>query len=141
MKNPTSSPKSFIYAVGRRKSATAVVKLFKTKQSDRPITINGKPIEEYFSGESAKTSYMEPFRTTNTINVYTASATIRGGGKAGQLDAFVLAVSRALTKANLEKFRSILKKRHLLTRDPRVKERRKPGLAHKARARKQSPKR
>lgn len=132
---------SYIYAVGRRKTSVATVKLFKAKQADRPITINSKPIEEYFPSQEAKTIWQEPFRTTNTLNVYTAVVTIRGGGNTGQLGAFVHAVSRALTKANQEKFRPILKKRHLLTRDPRMKERRKPGLAHKARAKKQSPKR
>ncbi len=141
MPNKTLNSKSYVYAVGRRKTSVAVVKLLKAKQTDQPITVNGKPIEEYFPGESAKNIWQEPFRTTNTFNVYTAGVTIRGGGKSGQLGAFVHAVSRALTKSNSEKFRPILKKRHLLTRDPRMKERRKPGLAHKARAKKQSPKR
>lgn len=141
MSNKTSSAKSYIYAVGRRKTSVATVKLFKAKQTDQPITINGRQIEEYFPGESAKSVWQEPFRTTNTLNVYTAVVTIRGGGKSGQLGAFVHAIARALTKAGSEKFRLILKKRHLLTRDPRAKERRKPGLAQKARAKKQSPKR
>lgn len=141
MKEKTSSAKSYIYAVGRRKTSVATVKLFKAKQADQPITVNGKPIEEYFPSQEAKAVWQEPFRTTNTLNVFTAVVNIRGGGTTGQLGAFVHAISRALTKASQEKFRPILKKRHLLTRDPRMKERRKPGLAHKARAKKQSPKR
>ena len=140
MPNKTSTAKSYIYAVGRRKTSVAVVKLIKSKQTDQPITINGHPIEEYFPGESAKNIWQEPFRTTNTLNIYSAVVNIRGGGKSGQLGAFVHAASRALTKIDSEKFRPILKKRHLLTRDPRMKERRKPGLAQKARAKKQSPK-
>jgi small subunit ribosomal protein S9 len=139
--NIPTKTKSYVYAVGRRKTSVAVVKLVKAKQADQPITVNDRPIEEYFPGESAKTVWQEPFRTTNTFNVYSAGVSIRGGGKSGQLDAFTHAVSRALVKADPEKFRSILKKRHLLTRDPRMKERRKPGLAHKARAGRQSPKR
>src|SRR3989338_8054218 len=109
MPNKTSTAKSYIYAVGRRKTSTAVVKLIKAKQTDQPITINGHPIEEYFPGESAKILYLEPFRTTNTISVYSATVIIHGGGKSSQLGAFVHAVSRAITKTNPEKFRPILK--------------------------------
>ncbi len=98
MPNKSLNSKSYIYAVGRRKTSVAVVKLLKAKQTDQPITINGRLIEEYFPGESAKNIWQEPFRTTNTLSVYTAGVTIRGGGKSGQLGAFVHAVSRALTK-------------------------------------------
>ena len=74
------------------------------------------------------------------MNRFTAIATAKGSGKNGQLGAFVLAISRALEKFD-PALRPILKKRGLLTRDQRQKERRKPGLAQKARAKKQSPKR
>lgn len=131
----------YIRALGRRKTATCVIKLVKGKQSDQPITINGKPISEYWPSQTEQVIWQEVFRTTNTGNLYTAAAIINGSGKQAQLGAFVHALARALDKAEPEKFHSILKKRGLLTRDSRAKERRKPGHAQKARAKKQSPKR
>ena len=85
--------------------------------------------------------YQEPFRTTNTLGRFAVSITTTGGGIFGQLGAAIHGLSRALEKVDKEKFRPILKKRGLMTRDPRKKERRKAGFAGKARARKQSPKR
>ncbi len=130
----------YLRAVGRRKTATAVVKLVVGKQSEQPIVVNGKPINEYWPEAASQAKWLEPFRATNTINRFTGTPVIRGAGPHGQLGAFILAVSRALAASD-EKFRPILKDRGFLTRDPRAKERRKPGLAHKARAGKQSPKR
>ena len=130
----------YYYAIGRRKTATVIIKMFRGKQEEQPITINGIPINVYWPSEAAKTVYQEPLKTTNTMNRFTATATAKGSGKAGQLGAFVLAISRALEKFDPD-LRSVLKKRGLLTRDQRQKERRKPGLAQKARAKKQSPKR
>lgn len=138
-KKPTIS--KYIRTLGRRKTATCVIKLVKGKQSDQPITVNGKPIAEYWPSKAEQTVWQEIFRTTNTGNLYTGTAVIAGSGKQAQLAAFVHALSRALDKAEPEKFHSILKKRGFLTRDPRAKERRKPGNAQKARAKKQSPKR
>ena len=83
----------------------------------------------------------EPFRTTNTMSRFAVSATVRGGGPYSQLGAFVHAVSRALQKVDVDKFKPILRKRGFLTRDQRARERRKAGHAGKARAGKQSPKR
>lgn len=131
----------YIRAIGRRKTATCVIKLLKGKQSVQPIIVNGKPITEYWTSQKDQTLWREVFRTTNTTDVYTASAVIAGSGKTAQLGALIHALSRALDKAEPEKFHSILKKRGFLTRDPRAKERRKPGNAQKARAKKQSPKR
>lgn len=142
---------SFYQAVGRRKEASARVRLypvvlgditighFKIKKGE--IFVNGKPVEEYFPGEVAKVAYIGPFRITNTIGRFTVSAKIEGSGKSGQLEAFIHGAARALEKVDREKFRPILKKRGFLTRDPRAKERRKAGYAQKARAKKQSPKR
>jgi len=142
---------SFYQAIGRRKEATARVKLFVVNNSEitvknktlkqGDIIVNYRPVEEYFSGEVAKKFYLEPFRTTNTIGRYAVSALIAGGGLSGQLGAFIHGVSRALDQVDKEKFHSILKKKDFLTRDPRAKERRKAGFAQKARAKKQSPKR
>lgn len=131
----------YIRAIGRRKSATAVVRLVRGKLSEQPFLVNGRLIHEYWPGDILQSIYREPFRVTNTANQYTGDAIIKGSGKLGQLGAFVLAAARALEKVDQEKFRPILKKRGLLTRDARERERRKAGLAQKARAKKQSPKR
>lgn len=142
--------KDFIFSVGRRREAVARVRLYPTitegmtwndlviKKGE--IYVNGKPIDQYFSAESDKVSYKEPFRVTNTINRYTVTVKIVGGGKSGQLDALIHGVARVLEKAD-EKFRPILKKKGFLTRDARVRERRKVGMGGKARREKQSPKR
>lgn len=146
-----SKKTSYYQAVGRRKEASARVRLYVV--SDGELTVSGKvvkkgdilvnkrPIEKYFSGEVYKKIYTEPFRVTNTIGRFIVSSIVVGGGQGGQIGAFIHAVSRALEKVDREKFRPILKKNGFLTRDPRTKERRKAGLAQKARARKQSPKR
>lgn len=142
---------SFYQAVGRRKEATARVKLMvatsgeiilndKTLKGGEQL-VNNRAIENYFPGEIFKKLYLEPFRTTNTIGRFVTSALISGGGPTSQLGAFILGVSRALEKVDKEKFHPILKKKGYLTRDPRAKERRKAGFAQKARAKKQSPKR
>ena len=133
--------KKYVRAIGRRKTATAVVRLFRGKLSEQPFLVNKKPIGEYWPGEQLQTLYLEPFRVTNTATQYTGDAVISGSGKRSQLGAFTLAISRALETIDREKFRPILKKRGLLTRDARERERRKAGFAQKARAKKQSPKR
>lgn len=133
---------SYYEGVGRRKESTARVRLNITDgDSKGTITVNGLPVEKYFSGEIAKKIYLEPFRTTNTLNRFAVSVKVEGGGHEGQLGAFIHGASRALSKVDPEKFRPILKKRGFLTRDPRAKQRRKAGFAGKSRARKQSPKR
>lgn len=143
---------TFYQAVGRRKDATANVRLYvcdthksltlenvEIKPGD--IVVNSRQVNKYFNGAVAEKIYLEPFRTTNTMGRFAVSVKINGGGLAGQLGAFVHGVSRALLLVDNEKFRPILKKKGFLTRDARIKERRKAGFAQKARARKQSPKR
>lgn len=142
---------SYYEGIGRRRTATCRVRLYVVPEEKLTIRgvevlkgnaiVNERPIASYFPGEIMKRLYMEPFRTTNTMNRFAVSATTSGGGLNGQLDSFVLGVSRALLKVDLEKFRPILKKRGFLTRDPRARERRKPNRGGKARAGKQSPKR
>lgn len=124
-------------AVGRRKEAVARVRLL---EGNSPITINGKPISEVFRGPVFQRNYQKPFEITKTLGKYTATIKVFGGGTASQLQAIVHGISRSLAGISGE-YRTILKKQGLLTRDPRVKERRKYGLAHAARAQKQSPKR
>lgn len=142
---------SFYQAVGRRKEATARVRLYPKTVGDihlgdllvkkGTIVINNKPAQDYWPGEVAEVKYSEPFRMTNTLSRFTVSAKISGSGKSGQLEAFIHGVARALEKVDQDKFRPIFKKRGFLTRDARSKERRKAGLAQSARAKKQSPKR
>lgn len=152
MTQDSSKPSpSYYEAVGRRREATARVRLYVVgdqavkvgeKEVEKgAIVVNARPVEQYFPGEVYKKMCFEPFRTTNTMNRFATSVKVSGGGLSGQLGALVLGVSRALEKVDKEKFRPILKKRGFMTRDPRAKQRRKAGFAGKARARKQSPKR
>ena len=127
----------FYYSHGRRKEAVARVRLFK---GEGPIIVNNKPIDQYFPDETAKVKWQRPFIVTKSLGQYYAIIKVDGSGKSGQLDAIVHGLSRALTLTNQE-FKPILRQAGLLTRDPRVKERRKYGLAQKARKGKQSPKR
>lgn len=126
----------FIFAVGRRKCSVANIKL---KHEKGEILVNGKPLEVYFPGEIAKIYYNEPFRITNTLKMWSGTARIVGGGRNAHLEALILGFARLLVKFD-EKFKSVLRKRGFLTRDPRAKERKKPGLMG-ARKEKQSPKR
>lgn len=130
--------KAYVYATGRRKTATARVRLFKGKGG---LVVNEQPIDKYFSSEIDKIIYSKPFQVTETEGKYYATVKVSGSGKNGQLGAVVHGLARALDKENSELYHSPLKKAGLLTRDPRMKERRKPGLAQSARAKKQSPKR
>lgn len=129
---------AYFWAVGRRKSAVARVRLYDKKG---PILVNKKPIEQYFPGEVAKVYYLEPFRTTNTLTKLSATIKVVGGGKSGQLVASVHGLSRALVKYSPDRFKSILRKHGFLTRDSRIRERRKVGKGGSARRGRQSPKR
>ncbi len=146
-----STNKDFIYAVGRRKAAVARVRLYKTikdgllwgqeKIEKGKVIVNEKPVGNYFSGEVMTAFFKEPFVATNTLDKYAVTVRVVGGGLKGQLEAALLGISRALSEIDKEKFRPILKKKGMLTRDARVRERRKVGTGGKARRQKQSPKR
>jgi len=130
------------FAVGRRKTAVARVRLYTgLPKEENKMIVNDKPIEEYFPIEIDKKAYIEPFRTTNTIGRFKVTVKVEGSGKKGQLDACILGFARAIEQIDKAKFRPILKKRGLLTRDSRTRERRKVGTGGKARRQKQSPKR
>ncbi len=126
-----------IFTVGRRKEASARVRL---SPGNGQIIVNGKTIAEYFPGPILQKLYMKPLEITQTLKKFTITAKVEGGGQVSQLKAVIHGISRAIAKAE-PTLRTIIKKEGLLTRDPRVKERRKYGLAQKARAKKQSPKR
>jgi len=133
-----TSKKKYVYAVGRRKEATATVRLYRGKGQ---TLVNDKPIDEYFPGPVSQYYYQQPLVLTKTLGKFYATFKVVGGGKSGQLDAVVLALSRALEKVDREKYRPILKEAGLLTVDARVRERRKAGQMGRARKKKQSPKR
>lgn len=128
----------YIFAVGRRKEATARVRLFKGKGE---TLVNSQPIAQYFSGKIAEIAYLKPFQLTDTLKKYYATIKVVGSGKSGQLGAVVHGLARSLDKENRSLYHSALKSAKLLTRDSRAKERRKPGQMGKARKKKQSPKR
>ena len=148
MEQKSTSKKDYISAIGRRKESVARVRLYKNNNvlwngiaiNKGEISVNKKMAHEYFGAQAEKV-YKEPLRITNTGKNFAITVLVSGGGKMGQLDATVLGIARALDKVDHEKFRPILKKKGLLTRDPRVRERRKVGMGGKARRRKQSPKR
>lgn len=130
---------NYIYSVGRRREAVARVRLYPRKKGK--TTVNNLLIEQYFPGEVFENLYLEPLRVCNLIDKYLITIKVNGSGKRGQLGAVVHGISRALVKLDEEKFRSVLKKHGFLTRDPRMRERRKVGTGGKARRKKQSPKR
>lgn len=131
-------PQGQSQAVGRRKESVARVRLFK---GHGQMTVNGKPIAEYFTGEVSQKRYMKPFELLSITGQFTGTIKVLGGGVHSQLDAVIHGLARALSLMDKENFRPTLKTAGFLTRDARVRERRKYGLAHKARAKKQSPKR
>ena len=135
---PSKKTASYISAVGRRKTAVARVRLY-LKPGE--ITVNDKPIGSYFPGEANKLVYLEPLKATDVMSKVSATIKVSGGGLKGQLVAVVHGLSRALAKADVAKHRPVLKKRGFLTRDDRMRERRKVGTGGKARRQKQSPKR
>jgi small subunit ribosomal protein S9 len=128
----------YFYGVGRRRTSSARVRLFRGKGEN---TVNGMPSSKYFEGEIAKKSLAKPFGATEASDKYYYSAKVTGGGKEGQLTSLVLAISRALLKVSPEKNRPVLRKLKLLTRDSRIRQRRMVGMGGKSRRKRQSPKR
>jgi small subunit ribosomal protein S9 len=112
------------YGTGRRKEAVARVRLYSGSGN---ILINGKPYLELFSRSVYQIKIREPFEVTGTGSQYDVYAKIDGGGVTAWADALAHGMARALLKSN-EDFRTPLRRAGLLTRDPRVKERKKPGL-------------
>lgn len=129
--------KQYYQGTGRRKEAVARVQLF---PGNGTIVVNGKTPEDYFGARTLLHYTIRlPLEITETMNSYEVRVKIRGGGIAGQADAMCHGVARALLDVNPD-YRAILKKAGLLTRDARVKERKKVGLK-RARKRPQYTKR
>ena len=118
------SEKIVFYGTGRRKSSIARVRLV---EGTGAITINGKSIDEYFGLETLKVIVRQPLTVTNTLTKYDVICKVIGGGYTGQAGAIRHGIARALNEANAE-YRPELKSNGFLTRDPRMKERRKYGL-------------
>ena len=114
----------FYYGTGRRKSSIARVRIV---EGSGKITINGKDIDEFFGLETLKVIVRQPLTVTNTAAKYDVIANVKGGGITGQAGAVRHGLARALNEANAE-FRPALKTNGFLTRDPRMKERKKYGL-------------
>ena len=109
---------------GSRKSSVARVRLMSGKGN---ITVNGKPLDEYFGEETLKVIVKQPLTATETLDKYDVIVTVKGGGFSGQAGAVRHGIARALNAANLE-YRPTLKSNGFLTRDSRKKERKKYGL-------------
>ena len=121
---------SKLYGTGRRKKSIARVYLVPGTGN---ITINKRSIDEYFGLETLKVTVRQPLAATETLDKFDVLVNVHGGGTTGQAGAIRHGISRALLHADAE-FRPALKKAGFLTRDPRMKERKKPGLKGARRA-------
>ena len=122
--------KPYYYGTGRRKHSVARVRMY---PGTGKITINGRDIDEYFGLETLKLLVRQPMEITNTLGRFDIVCTVAGGGVSGQAGAIRHGVARALLQ-NGDEMRPILKKAGFLTRDPRMKERKKYGLKGARRA-------
>ena len=122
--------KPYYYGTGRRKHSVARVRM---SPGTGKITINGRDIDEYFGLETLKLIVRQPMEVANTLGRFDIVCTVAGGGVSGQAGAIRHGVARALLQ-NGDEMRPILKKAGFLTRDPRMKERKKYGLKGARRA-------
>jgi small subunit ribosomal protein S9 len=118
------SEESYIWGTGRRKCAIAQVRLFPGKGE---IVVNDRPYQEAFTRIEHRHMIEQPLLATNTMGKFSIIVKVNGGGISGQAGAIRHGIARSLTKEN-ELFRPMLRKEGLLTRDPRIKERKKYGL-------------
>ena len=126
-----TSKKAYMYGTGRRKSSVARVHLFPNGTGS--ITINGRDIDEYFGLETLKLIVRQPLELTETVGKFDIVCTVAGGGVTGQAGAIRHGIARALLQVE-DSYRAPLKAAGLLTRDPRMKERKKYGLKAARRA-------
>jgi small subunit ribosomal protein S9 len=150
--NKKKQPKDYVFAVGRRKEAVARVRIYEKVKDGQvwgetavkrgEILVNAKPVTEYFSSDVERHLYTEPLRVTNAHQQnYAITIKVAGGGLSGQLQAAIAGIANALNKLDREKNRPALKKKGFLTRDSRIRQRRKVGMGGKSRRKLQSPKR
>ncbi|MBQ4369758.1 MAG: 30S ribosomal protein S9 [Oscillospiraceae bacterium] len=126
-----TSKKPYMYGTGRRKSSVARVHLF--PGGTGKITINGRDIDEYFGLETLKLLVRQPLVTTDNVGKFDIEVSVTGGGVTGQAGAIRHGIARALLLVD-ENYRTALKQAGFLTRDPRMKERKKYGLKAARRA-------
>ena len=126
-----TSKKPYLYGTGRRKSSVARVHLF--AGGTGTITVNGRDIDDYFGLETLKYIVRQPLVSTGTAGKVDITATVKGGGVTGQAGAIRHGISRALLQVD-ESYRPVLKEAGFLTRDSRMKERKKYGLKAARRA-------
>lgn len=120
-------PTEIAAATGRRKTAVARVRLVPASGEKGTWKVNGREITELFPSEATRTFMAQPLVITNAVEKYDVIASASGGGTTGQAGAIRHALSRALCEADKETYRPLLKAAGCLTRDPRMKERKKPG--------------
>ena len=125
-----TSAKPYFYGTGRRKKSVARVRLY---PGTGVVTINGRDIDDYFGLGTLKLIVNQPFGVTETVGKFDIVANVNGGGFSGQAGAIRHGVARALLSAD-ENYKPLLKKAGFLTRDPRMKERKKYGLKGARRA-------
>jgi small subunit ribosomal protein S9 len=116
---------TFFYGTGRRKTSIARVRLL---AGEGEVVVNGRSLEEHFGNAVDLTDIMMPFRVTNTEGRYNAMVKVEGGGHHGQAGAIRHGIARALLQSDPDGSRVLLRQAGLLTRDPRMKERKKYGL-------------
>lgn len=127
----TKTKRTYLYAIGRRKTAVARVRYYKKGEGE--IEVNGKPAAEYFDTTEMVNMIKSPLKLVNLQEQGKITVKVVGGGKMSQASSVRHGVARALLQID-EEFRSMLKKAGYLTRDPRRKERKKPGLKRARRA-------
>ena len=125
------SKKKYFYGTGRRKSSVARVRVY--ENGTGAITINGRDIDEFFGLDTLKLVVRQPLNTTDLVGKVDVDVTVAGGGVSGQAGAIRHGISRALVEMNAE-YRPALKAAGFMTRDPRMKERKKYGLKGARRA-------
>jgi len=128
--------RAYFYGTGRRKTTVARVRLY---PGQGPVVVNGKPFDELFLGEGLRREILKPLMVTDTLDRFNVSIKVAGGGDSGRAGAIRHGIARALVQAD-ESLKPVLRRHGLLTRDPRMKERKKYGLV-RARKAKQYTKR
>ena len=126
-----TSAKPYFYGTGRRKKSIARVRIY---PGTGAITINKRDIDDYFGLDTLKLLVRQPLELTGNLGKFDVVCNVTGGGVSGQAGAIRHGISRALLQADAEAFRPALKKAGFLTRDPRMKERKKYGLKAARRA-------
>lgn len=129
-----SNANKYFYAVGRRKTSVAQVRIFPSSSvGEEDLIVNNRDMKEYFSGTIMQATFVSPFKETGLLDKFKVSVIVKGGGISSQVEAIRLGISRALIKFD-ETLRPVLKANGFLTRDSRKVERKKPGLKKARRA-------